>query len=64
MFFHTPCRLVRRSVLPGFRWGGIVGLRSGLGSRGRICSRCRGQVFRGRRSGRPGGVAGLWFLCV
>ena len=29
-----------------------------------ICSRCRGPVFRGRRSGRPEGVAGLWFLCV
>ncbi len=44
--------------------GDIAGPRSGLGSRGRICSRCRDPVFRGRRSGRPGGVAGLWFLCV
>ena len=44
--------------------GDIAGPRSGLGSRGRICSRCRGLVFRVRRSGRPGGVQGLWFWCV
>lgn len=64
MFFRSPCRLVRRSVLPGSRLGGIAGLRSGLDSHGRICSRCRDRVSHGRRSGRPGGGMGLWFWCV
>lgn len=64
MFLHNPCRLVRRSVLPGFRLGGIAGLRNGWGSRGRICSRFHDLVFRDRRSVRPGGEAGRWFLCV
>jgi len=44
--------------------GDIAGPRSGLGSRGRICSRFRGLVFRGLRSVRPGDGAGRWFWCV